>query len=392
MSSDPETWSYDVFLAQYLSLLCFDVGMKRRQDWYDIFAFYQYVVAGKHAEFLRTKLNAEQGARFSDAELIERFSHHIFEPLNSIMESSGIEPMLSFFRSLRMDRFGAMKDYKRNLGGTIAQWFITQENIAWKKIECYIGTGELNDESTAIVREAARIYDDNVQSVYNDTLAALTKEPLRAEMVKASYSKVMRQMMILLLAGNCKAEACKYANMYYKFADKDFKLKMIATFGVESIEGASDDLPELIKTVPKPNTNKPMVSVAEFDDITICDDSFTLPRVDFCGMIFDHHALKIKFWLMNRTTTELNFWLMDIHINGVYCGSTELLATVEKGDNDFYTYELDIPSEIGYYSIKQIEFYVEIDKPGNQTIHDTSVVKIHCDTTQEIFAAEYEDT
>ena len=33
-----------------------------------------------------------------------------------------------------------------------------------------------------------------------------------------------------------------------------------------------------------------------------------------------------------------------------------------------------------------------IDKPGNQTIHDTSVVKIHCDTTQEIFAAEYEDT
>lgn len=109
-------------------------------------------------------------------------------------------------------------------------------------------------------------------------------------------------------------------------------------------------------------------------------------------MIFDHHALKIKFWLMNRTTTELNFWLMDIHINGVYCGSTELLATVEKGDNDFYTYELDIPSEIGYYSIKQIEFYVEIDKPGNQTIHDSSVVKIHCDTTQEIFAAEYEDT
>ena len=33
-----------------------------------------------------------------------------------------------------------------------------------------------------------------------------------------------------------------------------------------------------------------------------------------------------------------------------------------------------------------------IDKPGNQTIHDTSVVKIHCDTTQEIFAADYEDT
>lgn len=27
VSSDPETWSYDVFLAQYLSLLCFDVGI-----------------------------------------------------------------------------------------------------------------------------------------------------------------------------------------------------------------------------------------------------------------------------------------------------------------------------------------------------------------------------
>ena len=52
----------------------------------------------------------------------------------------------------------------------------------------------------------------------------------------------------------------------------------------------------------------------------------------------------------------------------------------------------DYKRNLGYYSIKQIEFYVEIDKPGNQTIHDTSVVKIHCDTTQEIFAAEYEDT
>lgn len=390
VSSDPETWSYDVFLAQYLSLLCFDVGMKRRQDWYDIFAFYQHIVAGKHVEFLRPKLNAEQDAQYSDEELIESFSQHIFEPLNSVIESAGIESMLSFFRSLRMDRFGAMKDYKRNLGGTIAQWFITQEKTAWEKIECYIGTGELSEESTGIVREAARVYDDSVQVVYHDALAALTKEPLRAEMVKTSYSKVMRQVMILLLAGNCKAEACKYANRYYEFADKDFKLKMIATFGVESIEGASDDLPKLMKTVSKQKADKPMVSISDFDDITICDDSFTMPRVDFCGLDFNHDTLGIKFWLMNRTTTQLKFWLMDIRVNGVYCGSTEILATVEKGNNDFYTYELDIPDEIGYYSVEQIEFYVEIDKPGNQTIHDTSVVTIKCDTIKEVLSTEYE--
>lgn len=390
VSSDPGTWSYDVFLAQYLSLLIFDVNMKRRQDWYDIFAFYQYVVDGAHAEFLRAKLNTEEDARFSDAELIESFSQNIFEPLNSIIESAGIESMLSFFRSLRMDRFSAMKDYKRNLGGTIAQWFINQEKIVWEKIESYIGTGELSAESTEVVRETARVYDDNVQSVYDNALAALTKELLCAKMVKTSYAKAMRQMMILLLAGNCKAEACKYANRYYKFADKDFKLKIIATFGVEAIDGASDDLPELMKTVTKPKADKPMVSNTDFEDITICDDSFTLPRVDFCGLDFDHHALGIKFWLMNRTSTDLKFWLMDIHVNGVYCGSTEIIATVEKGDNDFYTYELDIPSEVGYYSVEQIEFYVEIDKPGNQTIHDTSVVKIKCDTISEVLSAEYE--
>lgn len=392
VSRNPDTWSYDVFLAQYLSLLCFDSSMSRRQDWYDIFAFYQYVVGGEHVEFLRTKLDDEQNSRYSDNELINNFSQHIFEPLNDILESSGIEAMLSFFRSLRMDRFGAMKEYKRNLGGKIAQWFVAQESILWNQIEAFIGTGELNEEATYVVREAVKAYDEKVQSIYTNALAALTKEPLRAEMVKASYSKVMRQVMILLLAGNCKAEACKYADRYYPFADKDLKLKLIATFGIESIDGAASDLPELMKELPKKQPEEPMVRTSEFDDITICENSFLLPRVDFCGLEFNGQTLGLRFWLMNRTSTELKFWLMNIYVNEEYCNSTEILATVAPGENDFYSYELSLPDDMTYSSINQIEFYVEIDKPVNETIHDTSVVKIKCDTRKEVLSVEYEES
>lgn len=247
-SNNPGTWSYDVFLAQYLALLCFDKEMVKRQDWYDIFAFYQYVVGDGHVEFLRGKLNKEENTQFSDDDLIKNFSTHIFEPLNDILESAGIESMLSFYRSLRMDRFSAMKEYKRNFGGKIAEWFVNQEKIVWEKIERYIGIGELDQAATNTVRESVAAYDAKVQHVYNNVLAALTKEPLRSEMVKSSYSKIMRQAMILLAAGNCKAEACKYANYYYKYADKEMKLKIISTFGIESISGAANDLPELMKT------------------------------------------------------------------------------------------------------------------------------------------------
>lgn len=385
VSNTPDTWSYDVFLAQYLSLLCFDGEMSRRQDWYDIFAFYQYVVGENYVDFLRTKLNKDENAHYSDKDLVADFSENIFVPLNDIIESAGIEAMLNFFRSLRMDRFSAMKDYKRNLGGIIAQWFISQEKTIWEKIESLIGIGELNSSSTNIVREAAIVYDDAVQPVLANTLAALTKEPLRAEMVESSYGKVMRQVMILLVAGNCKAEACKYANYYYKYADKDFKLKMISTFGVESIAGAADDLPELTKEISQSKPEKPMVTSDKFEDITICEATAILPRVDFCGLIFNGRTIGIKFWLLNRTGIELKFWLMDINVNGIYCGSTEIIATVEDGENDFYIYELSLPENVRYNSVEKLEFYVEVDQPDNKTIHDTDIVKVICNINKRVF-------
>jgi hypothetical protein len=388
-SNKPETWSYNVFLAQYLALLCFDKKMEKRQDWYDVFAFYQYVVGEGHVEFLRDKLNKDQNAQFSDEDLKKDFSIYIFEPLNDILESSGIESMLSFFRSLRMDRYSAMKEYKRNFGGKIAEWFINQEKVVWEKIEGFIGTGELNQSAANTVHEAIMAYDEKVQHVYNNALAALTKEPLRSEMVKTSYSKVMRQAMILLAAGNYKAEACKYANYFYQYADKQMKLKIISTFGIETITGATDDLPELLKDIPKTEPEKPMASGDNFEDITICNNMLSLPRVDFCGLTFDRKTIGVKFWFLNRTGVELKFWLMDIKINEIYCGSTELIGTVDDGDNDFYTYELSLPEGVGYYSVNKIEFYVEIDKPANETIHDTNVVGVKCNTTKQIFSAQY---
>lgn len=389
VSSNPETWSYDVFLAQYLSLLCFDSKMTRRQDWYDIFAFYQYVVGENHVNFLRTKLNKEENNYYSDEELISDFSEHIFEPLNDIIESAGIEAMLSFFRSIRMDRFEAMRDFKRNFGGKIAQWFIAQEKDIWEKIEIFIGTGELNSESVNIVREAIREYDKVVQPIYDNTLAALTKEPLRSDMVKASYSKVMRQVMILLLAGNCKAEACKYANYYYRYADNDFKLKLISTFGADSIIGAAEDLPNLMNQISKSEPEKPMVSKEQFNDISICEGTSLLPYVDFCGVTFDGRTIELEFWISNKTGIELKFWLMDINVNSSYCGSTEIIATVEDGEYNFYTYELSLPENVRYGSVEKIEFYVEIDRPGNETIHDTDVVTVRCNTVKQIFSVKY---
>lgn len=389
ISSEPDTWSYDVFLAQYLALLCFDQGMKKRQDWYDIFAFYQYIVGNKNAEFLRSKLNKDENAQTSDEQLIKDFAEQIFVPLNDLLETTGIEAMLSFFRSLRMDRFSAMKDYKRNLGGIIAQWFIAQEKNAWDKFGDLIGTGDLDAKATNIVRDAAREYDEKVQAILGNALAALTKEPLRSDMIKNSYAKVMKQVMILLLAGGCKAEATKYANYYYPYADNEFKLKMISTFGIESIAGAAADLPNLMNQIPKPTPEKPMASGDKFEDIVLCEATSSLPRVDFCGLDFNGRTIGIKFWLLNRTGIELKFWLMDINVNGIYCGSTEIIGTVEDGDNDFYTYELSLPENVRYSSVEKIDFYVEIDKPGNQTIHDTDVVRVKCNTIKRIFSASY---
>lgn len=127
----------------------------------------------------------------------------------------------------------------------------------------------------------------------------------------------------------------------------------------------------------------------KFEDITICDATNSLPRVDFCGLIFNSGTIGIKFWISNRTDVELKFWLMDIKVNGVYCGSTEIIGTVDSGDCDFYTYELSLPESVGYYSANEIEFYVEVDKPRNETIHDTDVVKVRCNTGKRIFSAIY---
>ena len=79
----------------------------------------------------------------------------------------------------------------------------------------------------------------------------------------------------------------------------------------------------------------------------------------------------------------------NININGIYCGSTEIIATVEDGENDFYTYELSLPDGVRYSSVEKIDFYVEVDQPGNSTIHDTDVVKVTCNTSKRVFSAKY---
>ena len=50
-----------------------------------------------------------------------------------------------------------------------------------------------------------------------------------------------------------------------------------------------------------------------------------------------------------------------------------------------------IPDDIGYYSVNSLSFYVEIDKPGNETIHDTELVRIKCNTITEQLSAEYDE-
>ena len=144
-----------------------------------------------------------------------------------------------------------------------------------------------------------------------------------------------------------------------------------------------------MKETPKATPEKPMVTGDKFEDITICEATSMLPRIDFCGLIFNGRTIGIKFWLINRTGIELKFWLMDINVNGIYCGSTEIIATVEDGEYDFYTYELSLPENVRYSAVEKIDFYVEVDQPGNQTIHDTDVLKVKCNTGKRIFSARY---
>ena len=242
--------TYDVFLARYLYVLTFDYKFEHRNIWHDVFDIYQYILGGKHVELLRKKLNDTENLRITDEELIDDFSRHIFVPVDKMLEEAGIESMLSFFRSIRTDRYPALKEYKKNLGGKIAQWVIVEEKEIWEKIEEFIGMGELNKAAAETVRDAAQEYDEAIQPVIENVLNALTMEPLRAEMVKSSYMKVMEKVMILLLAGGCKTEASKYGTYLYKYADNQQKLKILAACGIDSIPGAIEDLPELSKLLP----------------------------------------------------------------------------------------------------------------------------------------------
>ena len=384
--------TYDMFLAQYLYVLVFEDDFDQRNRWHEIFAFFQYVVGEKHAELLRVKFSKAESEKISDNEMIRDFAKNIFAPIDQILEDAGIEEMLNFYRSIRTDRYLALKDYKRNLAGKIAQWFTNQEKIIWQQIEEYIGIGNLNEEQAYHVWLAAQEYDKEVQLVIENALTALTKEPLRADMIKTSYKKVMEKVMVLLLAGENKAEAVKYGKYLYKYAENEMKLKIIATIGLESMPEALSDLPELMKNMPKPRQeDKPLEASDQFEDITICETTNRLPRVDFCGLEFNGGSLGIKFWISNKTDDELTFWLMDIKVNGQGIGSTQMISTVKDGEYDYYTYELELPGNIRYYSVKDLQFYVEIDKPGNDTIHDTEVVYIKCDTIKEALSATYDE-
>lgn len=388
--SDINDVSYDVFLARYLYVLAFDCKFEHRNLWHDVFAVYQNIVGEKHVELLREKLNDTESLKINDEQLIEDFSSHIFEPIDKMLEDAGIEAMLSFFRSMRVGRYPALKEYKKNLGGKIAQWVIAREKEIWSKIEEFIGIGELNKAAAETVWNAAQEYDDSIQLVIDNILNALTMEPLRAEMVKSSYKKVMEKVMVLLLAGGRKNEASKYGAYFYKYADNQQKLKILAACGVESIPGAIEDLPELSKLLPQ-KKEKEMVDGSDFEDITICDASNVLPRVDFCGLDFKYNTIGIRFWISNRTSSVLKFWLMDVEVNDEECCSTEIICEVNSDEYNYYTYELSIPDDIGYYSVNSLSFYVEIDKPGNETIHDTELVRIKCNTITEKLSAEYDE-
>lgn len=300
--------------------------------------------------------------------------------------------MLSFFRSMRMDRYGALKDYKRELGGRIAQWFTKREQELWALIEEYIGIGELNEEAAFDVWKHAQEYDSKVQLVLDNALAALTREPLRAEMIKSSYEKVMKQVMILLLAGNNKQEACKYANYLYKYADYATKLKIVGTFGVSAINGAINDLPELVKHIPKKEEDElaeSMVRFSDFEDITIVESTDSFPWIDFCGLDVDEdeETIELKIWISNKTSDILKFWIMNIHVNGEESGSLEILATVKPDESHYYNYQLELPDGVVYSEVENIDFYIEIDKPENKTILDTKKVYVRCDVNEGLIAA-----
>ncbi len=379
---------YDVYLAKYLYLLVFDPNFNQRSNWREVFAGYQFIVGEQHVEVLKEKFNNTELEKNNNDTILENFANHIFFPLDILMENAGIDAMLSFFRSIRLNRYPALKNYKRNLAGKIAQWSIAQEKKIWSQIEEYIGIGALDEEAVEHVWDAAQEYDDSIQMVLENILNALTMEPLRAEMVKSSYKKVMEKVMILLLAGGKRGEASRYGRYLYKYADNELKLKIISACGVESIPEAIADLPELSKLIPK-NNEKEMVDGSEFDDITICEGDSNLPRVDFCGLLFNDLNVGVRFWISNTTSSELKFWLMDIEVNGQFAASTEILCNVDINEHNYYDYELFLPDNILYSDVTSITFYVEIDRPGNETIYDTEIVNIKCDMITEKMYATY---
>lgn len=388
--------SYDALLAQYLYVLVFDAKFEHRNEWYKVFDGYQNIVGRKQTAVLRSKFSKSELIKQTDENIVSSFATHFFDPLNKLAEDAPIESLLGLFRSIRMDRHPAMKEYKRNLGGTIAQWVIKQEKTLWDKIEQYIGIGELSEDATEVVWQAAQEYERSMQSVFENILAALTMEPLRADMVKTSYKKVVEKLMVLLLAGGEKAKAAHYGTYLYKYSDNAAKLKIIVACGVDSIPGAREDFPELSQLIAgitekasAPNPANKLVDSDEFEDITICEATSVLPRIDFCGLEFNGNSIGIKFWISNKTGFDLKLWIMDIEANGHYCGSTEEIGEVSDGDYDYYTYDLELPDEVDYYDLESLSFYVEVDRPGNRTIHDTTTVRVTCDTISETLSATY---
>ena len=69
----------------------------------------------------------------------------------------------------------------------------------------------------------ARENKETVQAFFADTLTAFRIEPVRAEMLKASYGKVMHSFTVLLSADDRDEDALKYANYAYPYVDREKK-------------------------------------------------------------------------------------------------------------------------------------------------------------------------
>lgn len=222
---------YDLFLSQYLIGLLKDSHFQNRQLWHEVFQFIE------QARDHESNVIYDMASRWTTDEKVirESFMKTLDSVAETVLKYADLNDLLRLYRTIRLDLYPALQNFKARIFEKMILYFKNLEDAVYGEISQYIGIGELSKNQMINVRDNMRRYDSNIGSSLPDVLRAFAIQPIKRDLVLESYKKVLNAGIKLLIAGNNKSEALKYANLVYPFENEATKQALNEIFGKENM-------------------------------------------------------------------------------------------------------------------------------------------------------------